>query len=297
MLLAAYPGNIAIGPLALTEPAALVLLLGGFWAILRWGRWPAAVAVGVTFGYSALVKPTFLVLVVVLAVFALLNLSDDNKVEGRRRAWWCLAAIVIFILVQAPWVYRNYERLGTLVIGSTLGGLNFYMANNPGTLTGATGPDPLSSYSNELDRSKIGYERGIQWIRENPFDFVIVATKRFLRFAGRTSVQMNISVQEKCQCDGQYYRVLSWLDTIWWYMCWILAIYAVWKHRIIYSREPWAAMLFMMIAFLFPVHSVYIGVGRHHEPIAGLILLVATTALSSTFTQRHITARAQQRDP
>ena len=287
-LFALFPGNIAVGSLALTEPVALLLLLCGFWAIINMEKRSSAIFVGLAFGYAALVRPTFLMLGPILVVFTLLQLF-----EKRRHLRQGALATVVFVLVLTPWVYRNYEQLGSFVPGSTMGGVNFYMANNPAAHTGIDQMDKdlFLLYPDEIERNRIGFKWGIEWIKDNPLDFIELTAKRFTRVAGKTSVNFNDSIKEKCQCDGTYYRVLKILDNIWWFLVWSLAFYALIKHKRIYEYVNWSVILFMMAGFSFAVHSVFIAVGRYHDPVAGLVLLVAVTAMSNSFAKRHLRER------
>lgn len=284
LLLALLPANIAIGPLTLTEPAALLFLLVGFWAILGIEKWGLAAFAGFALGFAALIRPTFLLLGPILIGLTLLRFFTD-----RQHLKQSILAVVTFVLVLAPWTYRNYEVLGSFVPGTTMGGVAFYMANNPASHTGvnAMEKDLFALDLDEVERNRVGFKWGLRWIKENPLEFLELSAKRFTRFSGKTSVYLNINVKEKCGCDGMYYSVLSILDSIWWLLVWSLVFFSVMKNKTIYRRGHWSVAIFLMIGFLFIVHSVFIAEARYHVPVAGLIVVVAATAFSNTFTNLH----------
>lgn len=116
-LIAFFPANIAYGPLTLTEPLTMLLLLSGFWAILNNDHLLPAFLVGFFFGFAALTRPTFLVLGAILFAFFLFQ-AMGRKGGGK----YFLISLVVFVLTLTPWALRNYLSFGELIPGSNLGG-------------------------------------------------------------------------------------------------------------------------------------------------------------------------------
>lgn len=98
--------------------------------------------------------------------------------DGRRWRQTLRQFAIIFVvaaLIIFPWLWRNYLVLGKPVLSSS-GGVNFMVGNNP-LGSGAYTPPPLEwqaqfSGLGELARDQKAWALSLQWIRENPTDFL-----------------------------------------------------------------------------------------------------------------------------
>ncbi len=135
---AAYPALLEYTGMLMTEPVGTALLSGMLLLYLR-GRegtrtWPWA-ATGVAIGALAMLRPEYLLFVVVLPGLALLPWRGDP--DGRRRLGRAALMAGCALLVVLPWTVRNYVAFDRVVPISTGGGQVLY----EGSYLRA-GPDP-----------------------------------------------------------------------------------------------------------------------------------------------------------
>lgn len=159
-VLAAISPTLAVWPIywgSLTESPFVAFLLAGLWATWRWlryGRWPAALAAGLAFGVSYLIRTEGLfwwALWLPIGLFLTirgggrLRASDPQDVagvdcpseqlpprgpmQGRRYVFfrgWCAFAnaviyILAFVIIAAPYVGYLYRHTGRLMISGKTG--------------------------------------------------------------------------------------------------------------------------------------------------------------------------------
>lgn len=123
---AAYPAFLEYQGMLMSEPLAAALLSGSvlamFWASDREGLVPWLLP-GVLLGATAMVRPEYLGVAVVLALVVLARGLGPRWRRGLARAAVLLAGLV---LVVAPWTVRNAVALGRLVPISTGSGQVLY---------------------------------------------------------------------------------------------------------------------------------------------------------------------------
>jgi 4-amino-4-deoxy-L-arabinose transferase-like glycosyltransferase len=282
-MLAFYPANIAVGSLSLTEPLTTLLLLSGLWAMLNLERWSAAILCGFFFGFAALTRPTFLVQGFLLIAYAIFQFFGKKphiiKIS---------VALIVFILTLMPWTVRNYVAFEEFVPGSTMGGVNFYMANNPAAHTGIDAMDQnlFEIYSDEIERGRNGYRLGLQWINDNKVDFFILSIKKFAAMGGQSSVIFNERVKMRCECEGYLYDILYFSDRIWWFLVWIVTPFFVARNLDEFVEFQQFNFMFTTIICLFLIHSIFIAIGRYHDPLMGYMVVILATALYNQFSRR-----------
>jgi len=146
---------------------------------------------GVMFALSALVRfsslamfPFFLLLIVVLF---------KNNVGIKKSLIYMSAGALAFFLTMLPWWVRNYQVSGnvSLMTIATAGPM-LYMGNNPNNKTGGAsgGVDvdfkEFFYIKNQLEREDAMQKAAINWILENPLDWLELEKKKFLRFFSLT---------------------------------------------------------------------------------------------------------------
>lgn len=131
-------------------------------------RWWGFAAAGVLIGLATLTRPVTQLLPALLAL--------DLLVKWGWRRWQqaLLATVTVgvaMVAVMAPWMIRNYRVMGAIVPVTVTGGLNFYLGHNPlatGTWVYMGPDDPVLRAGDTPLADKLGYQLGMQWIRENP---------------------------------------------------------------------------------------------------------------------------------
>lgn len=104
-----------------------------------------------------------------------------------------LVAFSLILLFSAsiifPWVARNYAIHHKIVLSSTEGGMTFFAAHNPETITKGDGDFYVLSISpkdiaglSEPQIDKYFYKRGLDFIKNNPRAYLDLLFGRFIRF-------------------------------------------------------------------------------------------------------------------
>ncbi len=98
-----------------------------------------------------------------------------------------LVVVIGFLLIFSPWLHYTNEKLGEPMLFSTNnnGGINFYKGNNPY----ATGRGehfevhnpPLQS-TGEVERNHEAFEKGMEYIINNPLDAFMTDLKKVFYF-------------------------------------------------------------------------------------------------------------------
>ena len=100
--------------------------------------WRRSIVTGLIIGLSAYVRPTTLALpFMVLAWYWLVS-----RKLGKSFMHTCVVTIIMFSIL-APWIYRNYQSFGRIVLVSTHGGFALWLGINP--LAGGGGSDVAQS--------------------------------------------------------------------------------------------------------------------------------------------------------
>jgi hypothetical protein len=260
------------------------VLLWCYWLMitLEERSWLFAIVFGLVLGFGILIRPTFLLLVPIIGVY-LIQRALAGKRPGLRGLFATSASMMLGVaIVVGGWAYRNYERLGEPVLATTMGGANFYFANNPLAHEGIdhTERNLFNKGLTELQISRVGYEWGMEWIKDNPTGFVRYAATKFFRMAANASDQIHWVVKQFHHREGSLFQILNIAAIAWWFCGWLLAMIGLRRHWKIFSRKPSATLLFLLIGFLFAVHTVFQAVGRYHMPVAGLLVLLAALGVS-----------------
>ncbi|GAB6876275.1 ArnT family glycosyltransferase [Thermaerobacter litoralis] len=166
-------------------PFMLFMLLGvGLWVPARGpaGFIPSPkrlVLSGLCLGFAALIRPVMLPAAGLFLLYVALSTLGAWRTPGTwRRILAGTAAVTLgTVLVVAPWTIRNYVALGAFIPVSTNGGVNLWQGNNPaanGAFFWPTDPaeNPLLTVESQVERDRLGRRLALQWIRENPGDFV-----------------------------------------------------------------------------------------------------------------------------
>lgn len=301
LALAIWPNFVAYSGLAAKEtviaavlPLSLLLYLqasqAGFGDSSRMAL-AKAVLSGALMGYAALTQPSFMLFPAVLIAAWLIQPGGGLKRQG-------IVPVGLFVLgmalVIAPWTYRNYTVLGQAVPVSTNGGDVFYRANNPLATGGyiKEGQRNLEGFD-ELERSKLGYRWGMEWIRGNPGPFLGLAWSKQILFLGDDSTGVYETLKRGAKAPGLEYLLLKAASNLFWLVIWLALLVGLLRHGIALARQPAAPVLMLSFLYLYAIDSVFESGGRHHVPLVGLIAVLAAMVVGS-FQARAVQAAAGQ---
>jgi 4-amino-4-deoxy-L-arabinose transferase-like glycosyltransferase len=254
-------------------PLTLLLYLGLAHASTHVAFLARGLAAGLVLGFATLMQPSILLLPGVLAVYELLRHAPIFKAAARIALVATGMIIVIF-----PWTMRNHRVLNAWVLISSNGGSNFYRANNPLATGGFVeqGARDLDAFD-EVEQNRRGYEYGKQWIAGNPKAFLTLALRKQILFLGDDSSGPYETLKRGLEKGGVIYALFKGIANLYWWMIWGLLLAASLYHvRSDSAKVGGAAVLILISAYLFCIHSVYESSARYHVPLIGLIAILAS---------------------
>jgi hypothetical protein len=203
-------------------------------------------------------------------------------------------ALISMMVVIMPWSVRNYQLLGKFIPISTNGGTVFYRANNPLATGGYTthGERDLEAYTSEVANNRIGYAWGMEWIKENPFDFLRLAIRKQAILLGSDATGVYWSLKRGHGETGLAYQVLQAISQVWWIGIWGLTVIGAIRQRHFFANNAVGGLLLLMILLLILIHSIFESNDRYHIPFTGLLLVISGLAIyppeMATFEKWHI---------
>ncbi len=225
---------------------------------------------GVLCGLATLVRPTWLPIAPLVALWLLLGRTP--AVPRARLRGPALALLAGLVLTMTPWAWRNWRVVGHPVVTSLWAGASLYDGLHPGA-TGVSDMrfieadglfDSLTEY--EVDRHYRAAAQQFAW--NNPrrvFELGVVKLSRFwnpLLNAGELD-------------PGP----IGWLLGAWELALWVAALRGLWHWR----RDCWAVCLTAgPVLFLSLVHCVFIGSVRYRLPAEYALLVASAVGLLVT---------------
>lgn len=287
-LLALYPAQIFYAAMHCSELlfTFLALLITVSIVLLgdRQGRWwwPALWAVGLLVGSATLVRPQGALLLVALAVYWLALGLPWRRLGPGLALVACGAAVAI-----CPWSVRNLISMGSPVLLSTNGWVDFWMGNHPDASGTADQPPPeLFPYTEwtterELEWERIGRELGLAYIREQPLDALLrVPKKLYFVFAGDNSVFF-VENQGASPFLSPFRRqLLTSVANAYYWMVMALAVLGIrlwWPDR----RFPARHLITSLLLSWLLLYLVIFGDPRFHEPFMPFVCILAAPALAA----------------
>jgi Dolichyl-phosphate-mannose-protein mannosyltransferase len=185
LLLAFWPAQIEFISVLGSELIFNALLVTWLviWDSMRSKPWVTGVILGVVAAATCYVRPTGLLIPVVLLI---LDVARDRRFADPTLK--AALTILIACLLIAPWSIRNTRLLGSFVQISTNGGVNFWEGNNP-TTNGGTQEEPAETRNmNEAERDRYLGKVATAYIREHPGRFVVRTLSKAVRLYSHESI-------------------------------------------------------------------------------------------------------------
>jgi putative flippase GtrA len=176
---------------------------------------------------------------------------------------------------------RNAEELGTTVPIATNGGDVLYRANNPQAVPGylAAGPVDLRQYP-EVERSRLGFRLALEWIASEPHRFLALSWQRLLHFSGDNSTSAYDAFRRDEAGLKHRFVALKAVSNAAWLALWLLIVIALSNGSLQSARAPGAWLLVLSYLYLAVMDSIAESGARHHVPFAGLLAVLAASALA-----------------
>ena len=156
---------------------SVVSLFFFYWSLEN-KKWWKEIILGVTLGLLYLVRPVALVI-----LFAFLTAFILKKYYRS-----LILVLAIFSVMQVPWVLRNYNVYGKILLThTTAGGVDLLSGNYPGNYGEYRSDFDLYKKIEEKDPTPIGfYENSIKWFlnftKDNPFSLLTVWIEKGIIF-------------------------------------------------------------------------------------------------------------------
>lgn len=173
---ALHPGLILYAAVLMTEPLAALGLVGAPLTYLALEKRPklAALASGVVFGLTTLVRPQ-----TVLCAPAIALLGGERSARGRILA--AAISTISCLAVVAPWTARNCARMDGCAFVSTNAGWNLAIGSSP-RATGRFEPlraeDGCEIVTGQVQQDRCWRDQGIAWIRAEPGRWLELVPKK-----------------------------------------------------------------------------------------------------------------------
>jgi hypothetical protein len=266
------------------------LMLGVAWCALRFvktGSFGIALGCGILFGLLAITGNAALSLALPAAVALALAPVD----VGRKVSAAALASIVA-IGIATPWMIRNHQELGASVL-NTNGGFNLYLGNNPAatgyfvsiseTPHGSTW-DVLRK-EGEVQASETLRRDAIDWIKNNPSKFLVLAFKKAVLF-------WTPPVHEG---KGQVSNVERVIRMLWLIQFTLITFGAIAALSVPSLRTRYTTVLWVAIASYTAVHMLFYVIFRYREPIMPFVCVMAALAFEYLLTRLSMDHKAPVR--
>lgn len=281
VLLACWPSQIEFTTVLASETPMLFLMLAGLavWYARGWPGWTRAVAAGICFAAASYMRPTVLLVPVVVAAL-------DFMRQPQRLATFGYAALlgVVMAACIAPWTYRNYRVFDTFVPISTNGGVNLWMGNNPSSAGAYVSPPPATEMGGEASRDRILKNEAVHYIKGDLAGFIKRTLVKAVRLHERETIgvgwnepaltrQLARVVGDRAERAVQGLKLLS--TGYWWLM---LALAGVGFVQLIRKRGAWFAVYcpaFALSAYFAAVHAITVIQDRYHFAYIPLVAMLA----------------------
>ncbi len=146
------------------------------------------IILGILYGIQILVRPDILMGIVLFGMWLIFSAKNrEHYIKGY------VAAVVIALLMAAPWTIRNYSVFGKFVLVSANSGFNLYLGNNvnatgemPQNITTPEGKaevDSIDRYfqvnTSDVDRDAFLLGMAKEWMIAHPMETLSLWVKKF----------------------------------------------------------------------------------------------------------------------
>lgn len=294
LLLATWPSQIQFSTVLASEPLFIALLVASLWV---WTTpavnfWVQTVLVGTLLGAATYVRPTALLVPVLLALATI----------AKERQWVrpLAAAAVVFLVIGAlnvPWGIRNARVFGSFVL-TTNGGATLWMGNNPYSLGSYMEyPEHLKTM-NEAEIDKYLGATAKSHILRYPGQFVGRTLVKLVRLHDRETIGVHWNEGGLTGRFGARVQwVLKFVSTGFWLVTVALAVIGVAFLLVARGVLMALAQLPVLIwAYFALLHAMILVNDRYHFPSIPMIAMLAAFAITTIGERlRSQSARSEHR--
>ena len=232
---------------------------------------------GALSGLTVLTDSTLALYLPLLVVWMLIARS----VQFHRLVVSCAIWGITVATVISPWMIRNWLVVGSFQPLKSNFGLELFIGNSPFS----SGRDNMAAAERTfaaLDQKELSFyksqpevvyyrylrDKAIEWVRENPFDFLLLTARRVWYFW-----VFNPSLGWESWVRLSYFGIFL-----------VLALYGV-RHGIRHWRELAPLWLFLFV-YPLPYYLTHVARGRYSYPVEPFVLLLAAAPLAVWYTRK-----------
>ena len=281
---ALYPTFIIYSGMLYTETLFIFLLCLSVLYLIKIHEQPSIknlLIAGVSLGLGILIRPGILLFIPVILIWMLISSKEKKKNFMR-----FMAIFLIVVVVVSPWTIRNYNVHHEFVPIGTGGGVTLWYGYNPDAMQ-YLATDVESSHFNqiweipdEIERNKWGYEKSLDFIKQNPIQSLILDIMKLTRFWGLLLPFFN------CYLSGFFimpipkwlFMTLAPLTILPFMIILPLAILGILFYQ---NWDKKAFLLFLLILYYPFIHSITWGLPRFQLQIMPFLIIFAAYAVCS----------------
>lgn len=186
--------------------------------------------------------------------------------------------IVVMLVIQGPWTYRNYLRTGRLIVASSNGAVAFWMGHREIMEDG----EPKHRWYAEVveeygGNPAAGYSAGLDHIKKRPLDAFGRGFKKVQRLYefDRIGLEWLRSPDGKSEAlSPTLKQLLFFMTDVFYYPTLILAcIYIILRIARRWKNED--LLLLLVVGYWTFLHFCILGLHRYHFPIVPILILFA----------------------
>lgn len=228
---------------------------------------------GILLGMATLTRTLTLLFPLVVLIYFIRLKQSSIKAIGR-----VVLIIIGMLLLLSPWMIRNKKIMSYGVI-STNGGIDLWVGNNPFANGSFNWPSvtPFDTSSDEKSADKLGFKLGIEYIKNDPFRFILLGIKKeIFLFAGDLYPLYWDLIRTAGSRELSPYLALALISQIYYSLIFLLFLLGIFIYLF---KKPafdlrWS-LLFYTLVYWCGVHFIFFGEDRFHFPIIPIMVMFA----------------------
>lgn len=293
-LVAFWPNLIFFTTILSSELFFIAMTLAGlfFWQRPTGNPVTNLILAGLIWGLTSYIRPVILLAPVALALVDLIRGPRRFAGTGMKAG----VAVLLVLLIAAPWTMRNQQVLGEPAMISTNFGPNLWMGNNPASNGGYMPLPPEVDSMSEIERSDYLKAQAKQYIMENPGAAIRLLGVKLVRLNDRETIGVVWNEENLRALVGvRGLLVAKLLATGYWYLLLVGAAAGV---VVIMRRQGIAEAFFnppvSLWGYFTLLHVVVVAEDRYHMPASPFIAILAAVALDALLSRRSASPVTEQ---
>jgi len=277
IIMAIYPFFNFYSLTILSETLYLFFVYGALFFIVRFIKYQNIndiILFSIIFALSALTRFSSMPMFLIMLFWAIFIVN--KQLFNKKMFVFSLVSMTAFAFTILPWWIRNYNISNEIYL-TTLGssGPIFYLGNNPKNKTGGgTGGidadfSKFSHIKNESERYETMRKESIDWILNNPSDWLLLEVRKFKRFFS--------PIFYASDYQKWYYNMLSILSYGVILILFIPSLFVFKDYFILYSP------LLLYGLLLTGLHMILIASIRYRLPIEPFMIILASAMIEKLF--------------